>query len=129
MKKRKVRILVAIILMGIVVYVSPPIMFVKGAPILGNKCSSYNEKIGKKIYYATDFENFYILNLKFWEKLEIERLFANENHSIDIEKKLPVLYTIRHIPNENDSYSFRVKRMTSCWYFDYYANPNSPIWR
>ena len=34
MKKRKVRILVAIILMGIVVYVSPPIMFVKGAPIL-----------------------------------------------------------------------------------------------
>lgn len=115
--------------MGIVVYVSPPIMFVKGAPILGNKCSSYKEKIGKKIYYATDFEYFYILNLKFWEKLEIERLFANENHSIDIEKKLPVLYTIRHIPNENDSYSFRVKRMTSCWYFDYYANPNSPIWR
>ena len=46
--------------MGIVVYVSPPIMFVKGAPILGNKCSSYKEKIGKKIYYATDFENFYI---------------------------------------------------------------------
>ena len=60
MKKRKVRILVAIILMGIVVYVSPPIMFVKGAPILGNKCSSYKEKIGKKIYYPKLFTEQYL---------------------------------------------------------------------
>lgn len=121
------KICIIIILSFLLLYSLPPIMFANGAPIIGNKSDFYPENPLQKTYYSIDFENFYVLNFRFWEELKINRIFSNDA-SINVRKIFPILYTINHTPNKIDKYIFSIQRSSSKWYFEYFATPDPVLW-
>ena len=84
MKKKYSHLIICVIII-LLLFVSPPVMFVKGIPVLGKSTEKFkgamehyadydNNFPNNRQYYAADFEHFYFVNLRFWERIEIEQL-------------------------------------------------------
>lgn len=107
-------------------------MFAKGLPIFGKKsvrsennfdhlgdCSDFTSR---KVYYTTDFDYFYFINLRFWENLGIEQLqYYIPTDEPKVKKINPFIYSVEQNLKYSYINSFGVSRGSDFWYFDYYA--------
>lgn len=133
-KKKKIIIGVVVILCLIAVY-APPIMFAHGAPILGEHTEGvktpeehladrYENFVSNRKYSSVDFEHYYVLNLRFWQKLKIEQVeYYKPIEGGRVKRMNPFLYSVEHTTGEDGLNTFEVQRGKHCWYFDYHAVP------
>lgn len=136
-KNRKKLILIAVIVIAIicVLFFAPPIMIAKGLPILGKNTEDFSnpwdhideqktQQPYVRAHSSSDFNNFYFLNLKFWEKLDIQQVeYLDEVEDAQVTRILPFLYSAKQTLRSTYRNTFGIKRGDTCWYFDYIYNP------
>lgn len=75
------------------------------------------------VHDTTEFEHFYFVNFRFWEKLEIHQVeYAGEAEEAEVKRILPFLYSAKQNQKSRHRNTFGVKRGQESWYFDYVAN-------
>ena len=132
MKKKNFIFITCLLIFIFITIFSPPIMFAHGLPILGKKSEKSENNFdhlgdgsdftSRKVYYTTDFDHFYFVNLRFWENLEIEQLqYYVPTDTPEIKKINPFLYSVEQNLKYSYINSFGVSRGNDFWYFDYYA--------
>ena len=132
MKKKNFIFITCLLIFIFITIFSPPIMFAHGLPILGKKSEKSENNFdhlgdgsdftSRKVYYTTDFEHFYFVNLRFWKTLEIEQLqYYVPTDTPKIKKINPFLYSVEQNLKYSYINSFGVSRGNDFWYFDYYA--------
>lgn len=131
MKKKYFAIPILLLLCALIIF-TPPVMLAKGLPIFGKKSvrsennfdhlGDGSDFTSRKVYYTTDFDYFYFINLRFWENLEIEQLqYYIPMDEPKIKKINPFIYSVEQNLKYSYINSFGVSRDTDFWYFDYYA--------
>lgn len=127
------RILIIAVAIVILIYCLPPVMFCKDGIVLGQKTADFSEPYVHasqpeggfpfgKIHYTTDFDNFYVINLKFWEKLKISQAIYLQNNEEIVEHQIaPFLYSVKQNQKYSHLNTYEVKRGNDCWYFDYWS--------
>lgn len=147
--KRQKRIVIFILICLVVTgsFFLPPIIIAKGAPVVGVHIKSFDkpEEIlinedrnfaSRLIYYTSDFEEFYVLNFRFWVKLRISELqypiidpqkvmlidystLGLKFEDADVKEILPFLYSIKQNYRDRGRNTFGIERGDKRWYFDY----------
>lgn len=112
---------------------TPPIMIAKGAIILGSYTNTLDNPMvhlaeedlnfpNRRLHYTTDFDYFYFLNFRFWEKLEIHQVeYVQQLKDAEVKQICPFVYSIEQKQKESNHITFGVKRGKKSWYFDYYV--------
>ena len=132
MKKKNFIFITCLLIFIFITIFSPPIMFAHGLPILGKnseKSENNFDHLGdgsdftsRKVYYTTDFDHFYFVNLRFWENLDIEQLqYYVPTDAPEIKEISPFLYSVEQNLKYSYINSFGVSRGNDFWYLDYYA--------
>lgn len=130
-RKRKVIFLI-IIGFFVLFFFMPPVMICKGGLVFGKNASKYDSvetymheqytSVNNIVYYTTDFENFYVINFKFWQEIKIRQSEFLENHEEIKERKInPWLYAVEQNQKQKTLNMYEVKRGKHCWYFAYFA--------
>ena len=136
MIRKKGKLMGGAIILVLLVYLfffSPPIMVAKG----GFEFGYYEENVenpyahlgeqsmhfeNRSLHSTGDFEHFYFLNFKFWEKLEIHQAeYVGATKEAEVKKILPFLYSAEQNLKTSYHNAFGVKRGGKGWYFDYYV--------
>ena len=131
MKKKYFAIPILLLLCALIIF-TPPVMFAKGLPIFGKKSvrsennfdhlGDGSDFTSRKVYYTTDFDYFYFINLRFWENLGIEQWqYYIPTDEPNVKKINPFVYSVEQNLKYSYINSFGVSRGRDFWYFDYYA--------
>lgn len=120
-KKKEIMIGILIILCLIVIY-APPIMIAHGAPTLEKHTEGLKTPeehladrdknfVNNHEYSAVNFEHYYVLNLRFWQKLKIEQVeYYKPLESGQVKRITPFLYSVEHAKGKYGLNTFEVQR-------------------
>ncbi|RGF07456.1 hypothetical protein DW256_04150 [Ruminococcus sp. AM22-14LB] len=132
MKNYKKNIISIVILLCIVLilYFTPPIMLAAGWIEFGSRADSfethildeYNNFPFRREASNSDFDNFYFINLRIWEKMSITRIVYNGDKNTTCELIFPGVYRVENTRKGAYVNSFEIKRGKTLWFCDYYAN-------
>lgn len=119
----------AFIILFLILNFTPPIMFANGWIQFGDRAENleqhrldeYNNFPFRREASNSDFDNFYFINLRFWNNMTVAQTAQDNNESVSWELIFPGIYKVEQ--NRKGSYvnSFEIKRGNSSWYCDYYA--------
>ena len=127
---RKKIILAGVLVLFLILYFTPPIMFVNGWIEFGSKADSpemhmldeYNNFPFRREADNSDIDNFYFINLRIWEKMTVTQiLYENDENGI-CESIFPGVYRVENTRKGAYVNSFEIKRGKTLWFCDYYAN-------
>nr|WP_296957445.1 hypothetical protein [uncultured Mediterraneibacter sp.] len=132
MKNCKKDIISVVILLCIflILYFTPPIMFVNGWIEFGSKADSqemhmldeYNNFPFRREADNSEADNFYFINLRIWEKMTVTQILYENDENTVCETIFPGVYRVENTRKGAYVNSFEIKRGKTLWFCDYYAN-------
>ena len=128
--KKNIISIVILLCIVLILYFTPPIMLADGWIEFGTRADSfethmlneYNNFPFRREASNSDFDNFYFINLRIWEKMSITRIVYDGDKNTTCELIFPGVYRVENTRKGAYVNSFEIKRGKTLWFCDYYAN-------
>ena len=114
--KKNIISIVILLCIVLILYFTPPIMLADGWIEFGSRADSF------ETHMLDEYDNFYFINLRSWEKMSITRIVYDGDKNTTCELIFPGVYRVENTRKGAYVNSFEIKRGKTLWFCDYYAN-------